>query len=411
VVPVVGAITMGELDRQLVPAVRCAASQAQTARSKASPSIRAGEEWESGVMNRPRERSEPASALLLQGSVLDERIWAPLKRALQGTIHAVETTPPVCRGILSDEHWAVHAADWVNPVLEIQPIDAVVCHGHAACAGLEIAARGFGKGTVIVIDPTIPSLIPTLGASALEKVYEELEREESQDTLARMFASVPPEELLMFQQTGQLSRENAEQFIDSFLTADDFNDIELFTLIKEMVTARLSAAFAEGVQIGPTPLGIDFAYIAAQLGAKLHIVLSERTAIDRLGLRPQLRAAYPDARIYDLPGADSIQGWWAHTHDYAELLRSIISPASLYATLMALPLRRILGLPEVDRRLLPDEAVATEPLRNLHARGTIRFRPGSPVKPLSSSHCGQIGHGIVHEQVWPRWHQSWSRRD
>ncbi|WP_460499322.1 hypothetical protein [Glycomyces tarimensis] len=181
---------------------------------------------------------------------------------------------------------------------------------------------------MIVIDPTIASLIHTMGASARERIFEELEREESQEKLARMFASVPQEELRMFQQTGRLSQGNAEQFIDSFLTADDFNDTELFALVKEMVAERLSRAFAEGVQLRPTPLGIDFPGIASQLGAKLHIVLSERTAIDRLGLRPQVRAAYPAAKIHDLPGSDGVQGWWANTHDYAELLRSTISRAT-----------------------------------------------------------------------------------
>jgi hypothetical protein len=275
-------------------------------------------------MNGPRTRTEPVSALLLQESVLDERIWAPLSQALQGIVHTIGATPPVSPAMLSDEHWAVHAADWIIDAQKVRSAGAIVCHGHAAVAGLEIAARGFTGGPVIVIDPAVAALVPALGASIREKMYEELEREESQDKLARMFGSMPPEALAVFRRTGRLSPQDTERFIDSFLTADDFVDATLFSLVKAMVTERLSRAFAEGVQVRQTPLRTDYPRIAARLGTRLHLVLSARTTIDRLGLRPQLRVMHPDAAVHDLPGTGGVQGWWTHTHDYARLLRSII---------------------------------------------------------------------------------------
>lgn len=279
-------------------------------------------------MSDQRTGRDSVSALLLQESILDARIWSPLKEALQGGVTVLEASPPVSPMILSDPHWAVHLADWITAESGIRSVNAVVSHGHAAFGALLLAERRMVSDSVIIIDPAIPSIMPTLREPTRSRLYTTLQSEEAQGKLAAMFESIPPEELQALRQAGRLSEASTKRFVEAIVTAAEFDDRALYSLVKGIATERLSRAFSDGIQLRPPSSGTDFPSIASSLSSRLHVALTARSAVGRLDLRSELQEMYPEAEFHDLPGPDGVQGWWRFPGAYAEMIQSALPTPS-----------------------------------------------------------------------------------
>lgn len=275
-------------------------------------------------MRRQPSRTDTVSALLLQESVVDARIWSPLKDSLQNDLKVIEASPPVSPVILSGEHWAVYLTDWIAAQPELGSVNAVVGHGHAAFAALLVADRGMVGDSVIIIDPEISSIVQPLSDSVQARMYTVFQSEEVQTKLAAMFEALDPEDLQALRRTGRLSEEGTERFTEAILAPAEIDHPELRSLAKDVVTERLSRAFSEGVQLQPPKLGIDFPGIASRLGSKLHIALTADSVIERLELRAELQEAHPQAEFHTLRGPTGPRGWWESPETYANLVRSAL---------------------------------------------------------------------------------------
>lgn len=261
--------------------------------------------------------------LLLQEPVADARIWAPLAEALRDAAEVLEADPPMTPMLFAEAHWAVHAADWIATRSGDRPIAAVAAHGHAAAAALEAARRGLVQGAVVLIDPSFNLLMGDPGEAARAKIHDVLGTEAAQGRLMRLFTALPAEDMRRLRETGRLDAAGAARFAEAITAIDDDRD-EPYELAKAMITERLTAAFADGVQWRLAPLDIDFPGIAASLGARLHVALTPQSMIDTLGLRDRLASVCPRAVLHALPGPNGPAGWWRATDAYADLVRSVI---------------------------------------------------------------------------------------
>ncbi|QSB05725.1 hypothetical protein [Natronoglycomyces albus] len=250
-------------------------------------------------------------------------MWGPLVDTAEG-FEPVTVTPPTCAAMLNDEAWADHVVSWLSAERSIGKVSAVVGVDGTSAIGLWAAQRDLVAGPVLLVNPPLHMLVENSMELLMNRARTMSMDDKGEDMFTAMSTSIDESELDQLHQTGKLPADAAAAFVSGLINAQGIEPPELRALVQEAASARLVPRLVEGVDVA-TDFSLDLPQVAAELGDALHIAHTPNSMLTKFGVREDVHAALPSAKMHDLPGPTGPSGWWQNPAAYVQLIQDVLA--------------------------------------------------------------------------------------